>query len=81
MSKYQGNQYSYNNQEPTEIPETIILSDGTELTDSNTYTEADIIDAGYLLILDHVHFDPHIEIPVWCTTYRKWTKEPKHARP
>ena len=42
--------YSYNGEYPTDIPERIRLSDGSTRTDSSTYTEEEIADAGYVYV-------------------------------
>ena len=39
--------YSYKGQEPREIPNEIILSDGRSRTDRTTFTEEEILDAGF----------------------------------
>jgi hypothetical protein len=42
--------YSYKNQYPKSIPERITLSNGIKRTDSSTFTEEELNDAGYRLI-------------------------------
>jgi hypothetical protein len=44
--------YSYKNQYPGSMPERIRLSSGNTKTDSTTFTEAELADAGYILIGD-----------------------------
>jgi len=39
--------YSYNGAEPSTLPHRIILSDGRSRTDINTFTDQEIIDAGF----------------------------------
>lgn len=39
--------YSYKGEEPRPLPEKLRLSDGTTRTDPSTFTEAEILDAGY----------------------------------
>jgi hypothetical protein len=41
--------YSYKGQEPAPLPERIRLSDGSTRTDSSTFTEEEIADAGYVI--------------------------------
>lgn len=42
--------YSYNNNYPKELPNRIILSDGSSRTDRSTFTEEEIADAGYIRV-------------------------------
>lgn len=57
--------YSYKGLEPAPIPERIRLSNGSTRTDSTTFTEEEITDAGYVLAepkpeiteLQHVEWD------------------------
>ena len=42
--------YSYKNQYPGAVPERIRLSNGTTKTDSTTFTQAELADAGYTLV-------------------------------
>lgn len=44
--------YSYKGNTPSELPERIRLSNGTTRTDSSTFTEEEIADAGYVLAND-----------------------------
>lgn len=44
--------YSLNGAYPTPLPNKILLSDGTTKTDSTTFTEADLADAGYVEVSD-----------------------------
>lgn len=44
--------YSYKNSYPEELPYRIRLSDGRTRTDSTTFTEAEIEDAGYMPVAD-----------------------------
>jgi len=44
--------YSYKNQYPQPIPYRIRLSDGRTRTDPNTFTQEEILDAGYVEVLD-----------------------------
>lgn len=41
--------YSYNRQLPTRLPGKITLSDGITRTDSSTFSEEELINAGYIL--------------------------------
>lgn len=44
--------YSYKGNIPAELPERIRLSNGMTRTDSSTFTEEEIADAGYILVDD-----------------------------
>jgi hypothetical protein len=44
--------YSYKNQYPGTLPERIRLSNGNTKTDSSTFTQAELADAGYTLVSD-----------------------------
>jgi len=42
--------YSYKKQYPNELPNRIRLSDGSTRTDKSSFTEEEILDAGYILV-------------------------------
>ena len=42
--------YSHNNKYPNQLPERIRLSNGSTRTDSSTFTEAELLDAGYVSV-------------------------------
>ena len=63
--------YSKNSGRPSELPETIFLSDGRSRTNKNTFTEEEIIDAGYV----EVDLPPIVEYPnilEWDGTNLEW---------
>lgn len=63
--------YSKNSGRPSELPETIFLSDGRSRTNKNTFTEEEIIDAGYV----EVELPPVVEYPNvidWDISSIKW---------
>ena len=42
--------YSYKGAYPTQLPNRIVLSDGTSRTDKSTFTEQEIVDAGWVAV-------------------------------
>lgn len=54
--------YSYKNEYPKSIPERITLSNGTKRTDSSTFTEEELNDAGYKLVPNPPFVDTHQKI-------------------
>ena len=57
--------YSYKGQYPTSLPERIRLSDGSTRTDSSTFTEEELTDAGYVAAGVPPSFDPDTEKVIW----------------
>lgn len=57
--------YSHNNEFPNILPERIRLSTGMTRTDSNTFTEEEILDAGYKKVNDRPIFDTNIQKLEW----------------
>lgn len=70
------NLYSYQGQEPQELPERIRLSDGTTRTDSSTFTEKEIADAGFVGPFERPTFDSEIETQEWDIESKKWITTP-----
>ena len=60
--------YSYNNEYPIEIPDRIRLSDGSTRTDSSTFTDAEIADAGYVSVSDPPSYDSSTHKLTWTGT-------------
>ena len=60
--------YSYNNEYPIEIPDRIRLSDGSTRTDSSTFTDAEIQDAGYVSVSDPPSYDSSTHKLTWTGT-------------
>lgn len=57
--------YSYKNQYPTILPERIRLSDGSTRTDSSTFTEEELIDAGYMKVESSPAYNSDTENIIW----------------
>ena len=64
--------YSYQGQEPQELPERIRLSDGRTRTDSSTFTEEEIASAGFTGPYEIPEFDPRIETQEWDIELGDW---------
>ena len=60
--------YSYKGQEPQPLPERIRLSNGLTRTDSLTFTEEEIADAGYTLSDPKPVVDPNQQKVSWTTS-------------
>lgn len=60
--------YSYKNQYPTTLPERIRLSSGLTRTDSSTFTEEELIDAGYIAAGDPQAYDSDTQKIIWNGT-------------
>lgn len=60
--------YSYNNEYPIEIPDRIRLSDGSTRTDSSTFTDTEIADAGYVSVSDPPSYDSSTHKLTWTGT-------------
>lgn len=60
--------YSYNNEYPIEIPDRIRLSDGSTRTDSSTFTDAEIADAGYVSVSNPPSYDSSTHKLTWTGT-------------
>ena len=60
--------YSYNNEYPKQIPNRIRLSDGSTRTNSSTFTDAEIEDAGYVSVSDPPSYDSSTHKLTWTGT-------------
>jgi|TARA_E500000178_G_scaffold353087_1_gene418079 hypothetical protein len=60
--------YSYKGQYPKPLPERIRLSDGSTRTDSSTFTEEELTDAGYVAAGDSPSFDGDTQKVIWNGT-------------
>ena len=56
---------------PTILPERIRLSNGLTKTDSSTFTEEDIEDAGYISVVDKPEVEPYQEVD-WDSEKFEW---------
>jgi hypothetical protein len=70
------NLYSYQGQEPQELPHKIRLSDRRSRTDSSTFTEEEIADAGFTGPYEKPEFNPEIEIQSWDAELGDWVTTP-----
>jgi hypothetical protein len=68
--------YSYQEQEPQELPDRIRLSDGRTRTDSSTFTEEEIANAGFTGPYERPEFNPEIEIQEWTSELGDWVTTP-----
>ena len=64
--------YSYQGQEPQELPERIRLSDGRTRTDSSTFTEEEIASAGFTGPYEKPEYNSEIETQSWNYKLKKW---------
>lgn len=64
--------YSYQNQEPQELPERIRLSDNTTRTDSSTFTDDEIASAGFTGPYVKPNFNEAIETQSWNSGTKEW---------
>ena len=61
--------YSYKTQSPvSSIPKRIRLSDGNTRTDSSTFTDDELIDAGYIVVEDPPVYDEETHKLIWSGT-------------
>ena len=60
--------YSHNGEYPKSLPERIRLSSGLTRTDSSTFTEEEIADAGYVSVGDPPSFDGDTQKVIWNGT-------------
>ena len=60
--------YSYKGQYPTSLPERIRLSDGSTRTDSSTFTEEELTDAGYVAAGESPAYDNTTQKVIWNGT-------------
>jgi len=66
------NLYSYQGQEPQELPERIRLSNGRTRTDSSSFTAEEISNAGFTGPYTKPEFDPEIETQEWNSELLNW---------
>jgi len=66
------NLYSYQGQEPEELPERIRLSDGRTRTDSSSFTIEEISNAGFTGPYQRPEFDSQIETQYWNSGSKEW---------
>ena len=66
------NLYSYQGQEPQELPHKIRLSDGRSRTDSSTFTEEEIAEAGFTGPYEKPDFNPEVETQSWDVELGNW---------
>lgn len=69
--------YSYKNQEPTQIPFRIRLSNGTTRSDPSTFTEEELLDAGYIKIDDKPQCNIK-QVVYWSLDDVKWIVRDKN---
>lgn len=70
------NLYSYQGQEPQELPERIRLSNGRTRTDSSSFTDEEISNAGFTGPYKRPEFDPEIETQEWNSELLNWETTP-----
>lgn len=68
--------YSYRSQEPAPLPEKILLSDGRKRTDISSYTNEEIVDAGFTGPFIKPDFDSDIETQEWNIELCDWIISP-----
>jgi hypothetical protein len=68
--------YSFQGQEPQELPHKIRLSDGRSRTDASTFTEEEIADAGFTGPYTRPEFDEEIETQSWDKELGDWITTP-----
>lgn len=64
--------YSYQNNEPQPLPYRIRLSSGLSRTDPATFTEQEIVDAGYVLITQEKPVPEQNQIVYWSKEDLMW---------
>lgn len=57
--------YSYKGQYPSSLPERIRFSDGSTRTDSSTFTNEELTDAGYVAAGDSPSYDNDTQKVIW----------------
>jgi hypothetical protein len=70
--------YSKNNQYPKPIPFRIVLSDGRTRTDPSTFTEDEIVDAGYVAVDNPPNITSN-EVLSWNGELLRWEVRDKTA--
>lgn len=64
--------YSHQGQKPQELPERIRLSNGRTRTDSSTFTEEEIADAGFTGPYEIPEYNAEIETLEWDSELSDW---------
>jgi hypothetical protein len=65
--------YSHQGQEPQELPERIRLSDGRSRTDSSTFTEEELANAGFTGPYNYPEYDDNYHESVsWNSELKQW---------
>jgi hypothetical protein len=75
------NLYSYQGQEPQELPERIRLSDGRTRTDPSSFTAEEIKDAGFTGPYERPEYNSEIETQEWSSELSDWVTTPIPAIP
>ena len=57
--------YSYKGEKPSKLPNRIRLSNGLTKTNSSTFNNEDLEDAGYIRVEPQPHYNSRIEKVVW----------------
>lgn len=70
------NFYSYQRQEPQELPQRIRLSNGRTRTDSSSFTDEEISNAGFTGPYERPEYDPEIETQSWDSESKEWITTP-----
>ena len=70
------NLYSYQGQEPQELPERIRVSNGKTRTDSSSFTAEEISNAGFTGPYERPEYDEEIETQSWNFESKKWVTTP-----
>jgi len=65
--------YSYKGQQPTELPNEIRLSSGFTRTDSASFTEDELTDAGYTGPFPKPSFDAETQYLEWIKNTSEWS--------
>ena len=68
--------YSYKSQYPTNLPFRIKLSNGMTRTDPSSFTEEELLDAGYTLVDDQPSYTSS-QVLDWNSTDNSWTVRDK----
>ena len=68
--------YSHQGQEPQELPERIRLSDGRSRTDSSTFTEEELANAGFTGPYERPEYNSEIETQEWNSESEQWITTP-----
>jgi hypothetical protein len=64
--------YSYQGQEPQELPERIRLSNGRSRTDSSSFTAKEIEDAGFTGPYERPEYNSEVETQEWNSESEQW---------